>query len=842
MIAQDTNVDTLKKTFIALKRAQARVASLEARRAEPIAIVGIACRLPGGANDPDALWSLLCRGEDTAGPIPADRWDESQFYSAAADTPGRTHAAQANFLDIAVDAFDAPFFGVSAKEALSMLESWGVVPQVVCGHSIGEFAAAHVAGILSFDAAIEMVCARGRLMQALPDGGAMAAVFASEEKIAQFLTSSTDISLAAVNTPDDVVVSGPAEAVRVLLAELEQRGIRAQPLRVSHAFHSTLMQPMVADFAGVAARPFGSASMPIVSTVTGRRAGPDEMACADYWTGQIGAAVRFAAAAAALAEDGVSQFLEYGPASVLAGLAQQSIDPEGRQFLGTLVRGADDDRRSTLQSLARLYASGVDIDWKAVYHRHRARVAVPTYPFQRTRYYRAPIVDAGRHAPIVSAGHAHPYLGQRIHSRLLPSGAALYQALFTAEAPSFLAEHQIFGVIISPAAAHLSMAFAAAGHGRGLEDVSFTAPLVIEGAAPRLVQLGMTGDPAPVYTVASQAVDAPGDVWTVHSEGRMTAMPGRPDRVDLDAIRRRCTAQMAPAEFYALIETLGYKTGENFQCIREIAKGDGEALCRIAAPQPIDGEAIHPGLIDSMLQTVLPACERSAGHLLDGESVLIPLHMARVALYGSLDQPLFCHSRVEVGGEVVKAEILACTAQGEAVLAIEGFLLKRTDRATLYQEMRDDDRERVQRIAWQPITITADAELQGSGWIVLSGGDAGNAWGGALAAHIVASGGECLVLEPGADFARAVEAWLARRALARVTVLFAAEESGGDPVADAVSPLAATSAWGPLRATMAASAATVLALSTCATVVAMPAWWSRLTICSALMESPPSAK
>ncbi len=1314
MTAQDTNVDTLKKTFIALKRAQARVASLEARHAEPIAIVGIACRLPGGANDPDALWSLLCRGNDTAGPIPADRWDESQFYSAAPDTPGRTHAAQANFLDIAVDAFDAPFFGVSAKEALSMdpqqrlllelgwealedagfdptslrgsatgvfvgissddyaqahrhsgrlelidgysltgtcmapaagrisytfgfegpslavdtacssslvavhlacqslregesdvalaaginlmlspvfhiassklgtispdglcktfdesadgygrgegggmvvlkrlanaqadgdrilaairgsavnqdgksngltapnglaqervirealdraglmpadidyievhgtgtslgdpieveaigrvmldrpvdrpvvlgtvksnighleaaagiagliravqclrheeipahlhldrpsphipwgrypfkvvtertvwsrgdrprragvssfgfsgtnahvileeaplledkagafpemgegealilplsarteeglvalatrwrewlsvptapipagvataaagrhhmaqrvaivgrdaeeliagltafvegkpdravatgsggtrpriaglftgqgsqyagmgrglyagepvfratidacdaavgdrlgrrlvdllygdsasdaelqqtgfaqpalfavelalyrlLESWGVVPQVVCGHSIGEFAAAHVAGILSFDAAIEMVCARGRLMQALPDGGAMAAVFASEEKIAQFLTSSTDISLAAVNTPDDVVVSGPAEAVRKLLAELEQRGIRAQPLRVSHAFHSTLMQPMVADFAGVAARPFGSASMPIVSTVTGRRAGPDEMACADYWTGQIGATVRFAAAAAALAEDGVSQFLEYGPAPVLAGLAQQSIDPEGRQFLGTLVRGADDDRRSTLQSLARLYASGVDIDWKAVYHRHRTRVAVPTYPFQRTRYYRAPIVDAGRHAPIVSAGHAHAYLGQRIHSRLLPSGAALYQALFTAEAPSFLVEHQIFGVIISPAAAHLSMAFAAAGHGRGLEDVSFTAPLVIEAAAPRLVQLGMTGDPAPVYTVASQAVDAPGEVWTVHSEGRMTAMPGSPDRVDLDAIRRRCTVPMAPAEFYALIETLGYKTGENFQCIREIAKGDGEALCRIVAPQPIDGKAIHPGLIDSMLQTVLPACERSAGHLLDGDSVLIPLHMARVALYGSLDQPLFCHSRVEVGGEVVKAEILACTAQGEAVLAIEGFLLKRTDRATLYQEMRDDDRERVQRIAWQPITITADAELQGSGWIVLSGGDAGNAWGGALAAHIVASGGECLVLEPGADLARAVEAWLARRALARVTVLFAAEESGGDPVAETRATLAA---------------------------------------------------
>ena len=153
MTAQDTDVDTLKKTFIALKRAQARVASLEARHTEPIAIVGIACRLPGGANDPDALWSLLCRGEDTAGPIPADRWDESQFYSAAADTPGRTHAAQANFLDIAVDAFDAPFFGVSAKEALSMdpqqrlllelgweaLEDAGVDPTSLRGSATGVF-------------------------------------------------------------------------------------------------------------------------------------------------------------------------------------------------------------------------------------------------------------------------------------------------------------------------------------------------------------------------------------------------------------------------------------------------------------------------------------------------------------------------------------------------------------------------------------------------------------------------------------------------------------------------------------------------------------------------------
>jgi acyl transferase domain-containing protein/NADP-dependent 3-hydroxy acid dehydrogenase YdfG len=665
-------------------------------------------------------------------------------------------------------------------------ESWGVVPDMVCGHSIGEYAAAHVAGILGFEDAVEMVCERGRLMQSLPAGGAMAAVFAAEAAVVPLMKAGDGVSIAAVNTPNDVVVSGPEAAVADLVRRLADSGIQAQALRVSHAFHSGLMRPIVPAFETVARRDFGTATLPIVSTVTAHEAAPGELANATYWAEQIEAPVRFAASAAALVDAGATVFLEYGPSPVLAGLARQSVEAENRHFLGSLLRGGVDGRQ-LMDSVARLYAVGVDLDWKAVVRNSGGkRVAAPAYPFQRKSYYRAPIVDAGRNAaPAAMAGKAHPYLGQRVHSRLLPAGAALYQATFTAEEPKFLVEHQIFGKIISPAAAHLSMAFAAAGKRRTLEDVSFTAPLVVEEEAPRIVQLTIEGDDASSYTVASQPADKPGDAWMVHSAGHMAAASPVAAMVDLEALRARCPGTMAPADFYALIETLGYKTGEGFQCIREIRKGDGEALCRVEAKGGIDDGAIHPGLIDSMLQTVLPACEGAASHLLDGESVLIPLHMGRVSLRGSLDQPLFCHSRVTVSGELVKAEITAFTEEGNAMLAIEDFLLKRTDRNTLYQELRDDDRGLVHQIDWRPVTV-AGADGEAAGYVVLSDTDG---WGPAVAARLRDEGKPCLELGV-SESPEPIGRWLAEQGLRRAHILFARAGAGQDPVAESRGTLA----------------------------------------------------
>ncbi|MFM8332696.1 MAG: SDR family NAD(P)-dependent oxidoreductase [Candidatus Methylumidiphilus sp.] len=681
-------------------------------------------------------------------------------------------------------------------------QSWGVLPDIVCGHSIGEYAAAHVAGILTLADALALVAERGRLMQQAPASGAMAAVFANEAVVEALLRPGDGVCIAAVNTPNESVVSGPGPAVADLLARLAAAGLSAQPLKVSHAFHSPLMRPIVPAFEAAAAScAYAPALLPVVSTVTGRKAAPDEMANPRYWAGQIEAPVRFAAAVETLAGEGVEVFLEIGPAPILAGLARQCLAADGHLFLGSLAKSGVGERQQMLESLAKLYARGADADWAAVGRSSGGRkTAVPGYPFQRKDYYMAPIVDAGGSiAPATLPGAAHAYLGQRLRSPALPASTVLYQTVFEADRPAFLKEHQIFGKIISPAAAHLSMAFAAGGEGRAVEDVGFTAPLVVEPGKPRLVQLAVESDGAggQVYRLMSHAAEESAAPWTTHSTGRVAAAAEPPPSADLSALRARCQGGMSPTEFYALIETLGYSTGPDFQCIREIRKGENESVCLVEAARAIDDGAIHPGLIDSLLQTVLPACEGYIAQALADGSVLIPLHMASVRLSGSLDQPLHCHTRVEAAGDLVKAQITAYGADGAPLADIRDFLLKGTERTTLYQDLRQDDDSLIHSIVWRPLATAAPVTLPAeAGWVVFA--DAGG-WGEAIAAHLREQGAECLALAQraptasGLDFIDTSGTGAVRAALLprlaglrphRVNLLFTWHGAGEDPATD----------------------------------------------------------
>jgi len=256
-----------------------------------------------------------------------------------------------------------------------LLESWGVRPDAVAGHSIGEIAAAHVAGVLSLEDACRLVSARARLMDALPEGGAMVAVEAGEDEVAAALTDG--VSIAAVNGPQSVVVSGEAEAVRALSARFEARGRRARELRVSHAFHSPLMEPMLAAFGEVAAGlSHAEPAIPLVSTVTGQAA---EVASGEYWVRQVREPVRFADAAETLRARGVRRFAEVGPDAALTPLLDDCAP---------LSRRGRDEVEVLLEAVARL-----DPDWSAFYAGSGARrVDLPTYAFQRAHYWAVPSV------------------------------------------------------------------------------------------------------------------------------------------------------------------------------------------------------------------------------------------------------------------------------------------------------------------------------------------------------------------------------------------------------------------------------------------------------------------
>ncbi|MFC8906660.1 type I polyketide synthase, partial [Micromonospora sp. NPDC057140] len=279
-----------------------------------------------------------------------------------------------------------------------LLEAWGVRPDAVAGHSIGEFAAAHAAGVLSLADAAVLVVARGRLMQALPDGGAMLAVAASEADVLAALGDRADrVSVAAVNGPAAVVLSGAGDAVEELAAEWAARGVRVRRLTVSHAFHSPLMDPVLDDLAAVAGRlRWQAPTVPMISTVTGAPVGADELGDPGYWARHARDAVRFADAVAALREQGTTAYVEIGPDGVLTALTQgvlaEGAPAGGRAPLVTpTLRRDRPEPAALLRAAAALHTHGVSPDWPALYAGTGAqRVDLPTYVFDRQRYWPEP--------------------------------------------------------------------------------------------------------------------------------------------------------------------------------------------------------------------------------------------------------------------------------------------------------------------------------------------------------------------------------------------------------------------------------------------------------------------
>ncbi|WP_066370502.1 type I polyketide synthase [Herbidospora mongoliensis] len=478
-----------------------------------------------------------------------------------------------------------------------LLESWGVRPDVVVGHSIGEVAAAHVAGVLSLSDAVRLVEARGRLMQALPEGGAMWALQASEEEVVPHLFGR--VVIAAVNGPRSVVISGPEGEVEQIAA-----GWRGRRLTVSHAFHSPLMEPMLEEFRQVVeGLQFGEPSVAAVSTVTGQRVDQD-WSTPGYWVDQVRRPVRFAEAITA-ADAGL--WLEVGPDAALTPLLGD-IAPDA--FAAATLRRNQDEAEALISALAHLHLHGATTDWTAFYAGTGAQqVDLPTYPFQRQHHWITSTGTPGDAVGLGLDGAGHALLGAVVD--VAEGGSVVLTGRLSLTAHSWLADHSVLGATLVPGTVFVDLALRAGqlvGCER-VEELMLEAPLVLSergGFRLQVVIEQSTAEGRRSVSVFSRP-DGDEQPWTRHATGFLT--PEHDVRAESLPVWPPTGAAKVDLEtFHEHLSDLGYGYGPAFLGIRRAWQGDGAVFAEVGLPAEA-GEAarftLHPALLDAAVRTAL---------------------------------------------------------------------------------------------------------------------------------------------------------------------------------------------------------------------------------------------
>ncbi|WP_420803359.1 SDR family NAD(P)-dependent oxidoreductase [Streptomyces naphthomycinicus] len=672
-----------------------------------------------------------------------------------------------------------------------LLESFGVRPDLFAGHSVGEFAAAHVAGVLDLTDACTLVAARGRLMQALPRGGAMIAVRAAEDEVAPLLGDG--VGIAAVNGPASVVVSGPAEAARALAARFE----RSKELAVSHAFHSALMEPMLEEFRAIAASlSYGTLRIPLVSTLTGAPAAPDELSTPEYWVRHAREAVRFADAVTALHEAGARHFAEVGPGTALTTAAGECLPEE--TAVVPLLRKDREETEALLSGLAALHAHGAAVDWTALLP-HRDGSGLPTYAFRRRRFWMTG--DLGLPRP---AGD-HPLLGTAVE--LAGADGTLYTGHLSLAGHPWLADHGIGGVPLLPGTAFVEMALAAGARVDcgTVADLTVTEPLVLP--ADGAVRLQCTvGEPDATGARAFRvyAATADGDPWTTHATGLLRPAGERPGH-DLAAWPPPGAEPVHLDGVYERLAELGAEYGPRFQGLRAAWRRGDEVYAEVAVPADPAAFGLHPALFDAALHAI----GLRAGA---EERMTLPFAWSGVELYTRGATAL----RVRIapaGTGAVRVE--AADETGRPVARVASLSLREVDpeRIAAAAAGGHDD---LFALDWVPVSVPAAPQagrwtVLGPGREELSAALAGEVAEVAVAGDLAEAAGQApdtlVVLHPGGDGADAIRAgvrqllhqvqeWLADTRFAHTTLVVATRGATGP--GDVTDPGAAA-AWGLIR-------------------------------------------
>lgn len=599
-----------------------------------------------------------------------------------------------------IDMIQPALFAVQVSLA-TLWRSWGVEPDAVIGHSMGEVAASHIAGGLSLRDAARIICRRSKLLRRVSGQGAMALVELSSDGASEELRGREDaISIAVSNSPRSTVLSGDPDALEAVLSALEARGVFCRRIKVDVASHSPQMDPLRPDLlAALQELSPRECQIPMYSTVHGEPMRGTALD-ADYWVSNLREPVLFSRSVERALDDRHELFVEISPHPILLPAIQERLlsGDTGGAALPSLRRN-EDERHSLLESLCALYSHGYPVAWERFHPRGGRCVRLPQYPWNGASYWIAPRSRGeGR-----GGRTGHPFLHDSFPLSSL-SGVHVSDGRLSLERAPYLRDHKVQDAVLLPGAAFLELALAAVKkssgwHSFALGDVQFSEALVLSDGESHRVQVTLTERDAGArgFRVVAAPMDRGENSWTLHAQGE-----ARPRRHDSSApeetgesvqeIRDRCTENLSGPEHYRVMGDNGLIYGPAFQAVKELWMGEKEALARLELSQDQVSDAgrylVHPALLDAGLQALLCGLIGSFG---GDVGPFVPIGISQLTFDDRPGVSSWAHVRWRaIDDSVGEGDLCLLDESGRVLLKVAGVRLQRLHRAS-----RDGHSERV---------------------------------------------------------------------------------------------------------------------------------------------------
>jgi len=697
-------------------------------------------------------------------------WLEKPLLEVIYPEPGDSQSEISRLLN--ETAYTQPALFALEYALAELWKSWGIRPHAVMGHSVGEYVAACVAGVFSLEDGLKLIAERGRLMQALPRDGEMISLQTTEERAVSAISPyAGEVSIAATNGPRSIVISGRRDAVLSVADTLKNEGIKVKKLEVSHGFHSPLMEPMLTDFAktldSVSLRP---PRIKLISNVTGELASSD-MATPEYWIKHVRQPVRFSASMETLHQKGYEIFLEIGPKPVLLGMGRLCLPKNVGGWLPGL-RPKRSDWHQLLQSLGELYVRGTDVDWTGFnreYSRHL--IHLPTYPFQRQRYW----LETGNWK-LETGGLkletlAHPLVGLRLN---LPFSQEIrFESQIRSDWPPHLNDHKMFGTVVVPAASHISMTLSGVRQAFDtdacvIEELLLSRAITLSSDEVRTLQVILTplenkAFSFQIVSIREGEEESRADSWILHSSGKVrllsTDAPLQTDNAE--AVKARCADVISGPEFYAALQEVGYAWGPSFQWVRNVWRNENEALCCIEQPSQLPDDVrdyqLYPGLLDACFQVLGSFGKADTDESSEHEYSYMPFRMAKFEFYKRPEPGgrLWGHVRIEDStgnseNQGISGNISFFDDLGQMIAEVTDFEFRKTSRETLMRGLRKESDE-FYEIIWKPLRQAQGPLRQAQGksepgsWLIFADK---KGFGERLADRLKVQGEHCVMVFP----------------------------------------------------------------------------------------------